>query len=90
MKPLPAAPRTPEDRMIWLRLMHGKMPPLPLWSYREQDRRDAHIMCWLQVFSARHYSPDCVLPPEVRLPIVHLFVRMDPEWPAGHYGIDLT
>jgi hypothetical protein len=53
MKPrLESAPRTPEDRAIWLRLMHGKYPPLPIWSYLAADRRDADLMYTAQLCHA--------------------------------------
>jgi hypothetical protein len=56
MKPrLESAPRTAEDRYIWLRLLHGKWPPLPFRGYMDADRRDADLMFYAQEERGAHH-----------------------------------
>ena len=57
----------------------------------DADRRDANLMLWLSQMTERHYyGRDVYMPADCFVPLAHLWVRMDPEWPAGHYLLDLT
>ncbi len=50
-------------------------------------------MFWLTRFGVQHYATFVTLygeRPPFWMAIAHMMTRMDPEWPTGHYGIDLT
>jgi hypothetical protein len=89
--PLKPVPLTPEDRDIWIYVGYGKT-----WVFSEDlesnsafiDRRDAELMFYISAMSEKHYHPD--LPAECWLPMAHVYLKIDPEWPAGHNTIDMT
>lgn len=92
MKPHPAAPLTPEDNSVWLFSARRPLALHPvLWDRsQEADRRDAALMSWLSLFGHRHYARMPHMPKSAQVPLAHLWVRIDPQWPAGHSLIDLT
>jgi hypothetical protein len=92
MKPLLPAPLTPEDNNVWLFSARRPLALHPvLWDRsQEADRRDAALMSWLSNFGHRHYARMPKMPKSAQLPIAHLWLRIDSEWPRGHYMIDLT
>lgn len=93
MKPLLIVPLTSEDEDIW-----HFVGLYPYWALRFEletlsisaDRRDAELMSWLSNFAHRHYGRMPPMPKAAQLPMVHLWLRIDPDWPLGHYLIDLT
>lgn len=91
MKPLPAVPHTLEDAIIAYHFVsrRGFNIPLAFGSYILADRRDAALMSWLTGVGVRHYA-GLAIPAPHRLPLAHLWVRIDPEWPLGHHMFDLT
>lgn len=89
MKPRLPAPYTPEDEAILFRHGRGRWATTLRASGLQADIRDAELMCWLSLTKVMHYAA-LPLPRECRLPMAHLWVRIDPEWPADHHIIDLT
>jgi hypothetical protein len=89
MKPLQVAPLTEEDSRIWTRGARYAYDG-SFFLARHQDRRDAELMRWLTRFTERHYHPDMKIPLERVMPAAHMWLRLDPEWPVGHYVIDIT
>lgn len=92
MKPLPTAPPTEDDQWIWAGFGRLSGESYPRWwlsrCSHESDRRDAAMMrrlTWMQL-------PRCEWIPgrPGPVPVVHIMVRLDPEWPVGHHIIDLT
>lgn len=91
MKPLPSAPLTVEDHAAWVGVCcRWRGTPQPMSAAGRADRRDAELMSWLSLFGHRHYGRMPSMPKAAQLPVVHLWLRIDPEWPAGHHIIDLT
>ncbi len=92
LKPLlPSTPLTAEDWTIFANKLHTGCWPFCAtleWAGRNADRCDAALMRWLSVTKVMHYA-ELALPPEARLPIAHLWVRIDPEWPTGHFVVSL-
>ncbi len=83
MKPRLSVPLTSEDRVIWWHHVWSSSE-YPLRDLcRDADRRDAELMHWLSVTTVTHYAG---LPQECFIPVAHLWIRIDPQWPAGHHG----
>jgi hypothetical protein len=91
MKPLRSAPQTREDIAIWDRVVERHDGQGIAYSAASitADRRDAALMSWLTQAGVRHYA-GLDIPPEMRIPLVHLWVRGAADWPVGHHLIELT
>lgn len=91
MKPLQSVPHTREDLAIWDRIVERHDCQGIAYSAASiaAERRDAALMRWLTQAGVRHYA-GLDIPPHRRIPLVHLWMRGDCEWPAGHHIIDLT
>jgi hypothetical protein len=79
-----ACPLTPEDESIWRRVLVRRDARARALA----DKRDADLMRAITFMSVKHYTPD--LPAASWMPIAHLYIRLDPEWPAGHHVLDVT
>lgn len=96
MKPLPSAPLTDEDNLIWHRVSLT-WPPLPwsaLWMRSDQaDRRDADLMFMLAKCSLAGEGRIRVrlaagMDAIYHVPAVHAIIRKRPEhW---HYKFDIS
>lgn len=86
MKPrLQALSMTKEDIAIWETIDYSRAGQYHAWTH--QDRRDAGLMLFAS--SQRLYDWS-----EERgvwiAPFVHCMVKIDPEWPIGHYIINFA
>lgn len=87
-------PLDPADYCTWAHTLSRCAPqwfknPNQRWleTAIHQDSRDAELMRWLLDTRQRHYRLSPRLPTEPELPIVHVLLRLNPEWPMGRYGI---
>ncbi len=64
----------------------------PVWSVALHTARcgGAELMFWLTRFGVRHWATWAPRRPPFWMATAHTLCRIDPEWPAGHYVIDLT
>lgn len=62
----------------------------PLGHSVEADRRDADLMYWLSGMTEKYYYSSAQMPVGCFVPLAHVWVSLDPDWPAGHHVIDLT
>lgn len=87
---LTATTHTSEDLAVWA-MLRDRWPRghSAYCEFMSGDRRDAKLMYFLTSFAQRYYTREPLLPKAAQLPMVHLWTRMDPEWPAGHYIINM-
>lgn len=86
-----------EDEWIWFGVV-AKFEPYHIdlaeviMRAVDQDRRDAELMYFLEAnrehcFEQRFYEDGR---PVVLVPLVHVLVYIDPDWPQGHYILNFA